>query len=195
MIDARLLIHAYCNATFPMAMDDGKIAWFSPDPRTIIPIEGFHVPHGLKRTLKKAPFEVRIDGAFEAVMQRCGEREETWINDEILASYVNLHRMGFAHSVEAYQEGELVGGLYGVAIGGAFFGESMFHAVRDASKVALHALVTRLRERGFSLLDTQWMTPHLATFGAVEIPRARYRQMLEESVRKECRFGDEPQAS
>ncbi len=191
MIPAELLLHAYRNAVFPMAMEDGEVAWFSPDPRAIIPIgEGFHVPHGLRRTLKKQPFEIRINTAFEAVMRGCAQRDETWINEEILASYVRLHEMGCAHSVEAWCDGSLVGGLYGVAIGGAFFGESMFHEVRDASKVALHALVMRMRDRGFSLLDTQWLTPHLVTFGAHEIPRAEYRRRLNDCVNDGCRFVD-----
>jgi leucyl/phenylalanyl-tRNA---protein transferase len=191
MIPVELLLHAYRNAVFPMAMEDGEVAWFSPDPRAIIPLdEGFHVPHGLQRILKKAPFEVRVNTCFEAVMQGCARRAETWINAEIFASYVNLHRLGYAHSVEAWFDGRLVGGLYGVAIGGAFFGESMFHQAPDASKVALHALVTRLRARGFSLLDTQWLTPHLATFGAHELPRSDYRRRLQECVDDERRFAD-----
>lgn len=162
-----------------MAMEDGEIAWFSPDPRAIIPIDdGFHVPHGLKRTLKKNAFEVRINTAFEAVMRGCAQRDETWINEEIIESYVQMHRLGYAHSVETWFEGRLAGGLYGMAIGGAFFGESMFHEVTDASKVALHALVTRMRERNFTLLDTQWITPHLKLFGAAEISRAEYRRRL-----------------
>lgn len=171
-----------------MAMDDGQIGWFSPDPRAIIPIEDFHVPHGLKRTLKKGRFEIRLNTAFEAVMQACARRKETWINGEILESYVAMHRRGIAHSVEAWCEGRLAGGLYGLAIGGAFFGESMFHEVTDASKVALHALVMRLRERGFSLLDTQWLTGHLTTFGAVEIPRAEYLRRLAACVQAPCTF-------
>jgi leucyl/phenylalanyl-tRNA--protein transferase len=191
MIPAELLLHAYRNAVFPMAMEDGELGWFSPDPRAIIPIDdGFHVPHGLRRTLKKSPFEIRIDTAFEAVMRGCALRAETWINEEIIASYVRLHRLGHAHSVEAWQDGRLAGGLYGVSIGGAFFGESMFHEVRDASKVALHALVTRLRERNFSLLDTQWLTPHLVTFGAHEIPRSEYRRRLLACVDDDRRFVD-----
>ncbi len=191
MIPAPLLLHAYRNAIFPMAMEDGDIGWFSPDPRAIIPIDdGFHVTHGLQRTLRKGWFEIRIDVDFEAVMRRCAQRDETWINEEIIASYVNLHRMGRAHSVEAWHEGRLAGGLYGVAIGGAFFGESMFHEVTDASKVALHALVMRMRERKFSLLDTQWLTPHLRTLGAIEIPRAAYVRRLEACIGDECRFGD-----
>ncbi len=192
MIPATLLLHAYRNAIFPMARDDGEIAWFSPDPRAIIPIDdGFHIPHGLKRTLRKNPFEIRINAGFEEVMRRCAIREDTWINEEIIASYVALHRLGHAHSVEAWCDGRLAGGLYGVSLGGAFFGESMFHEVTDASKVALHALVVRMRERGYSLLDTQWITPHLATFGAIEIPRATYQKRLHACVEGACRFVDE----
>ena len=191
MISAELLLHAYRNAVFPMASPDGEIAWYSPDPRGIIPLdEGFRVPHGLRRTLKKGRFEIRVDTAFETVMRECAAREETWINEEIIASYTALHRLGHAHSVEAWLEGRLAGGLYGVSLGGAFFGESMYHEVTDASKVALHALVMRLRARGFELLDTQWLTPHLETFGAVEIPRADYRGRLLACVEKACRFGD-----
>lgn len=189
MIAADILIYAYRSGAFPMALADGDISWFSPDPRAIIPIdERFHIPHGLKRTLKKNPFEVRINTAFESVMLGCAEREDTWINDEILASYSNLHRLGYAHSVECWLEGKLVGGLYGVAIGGAFFGESMFHTVTDASKVALHALVMRMRTRGFSLLDTQWTTPHLKTFGTLEIPRAKYIKLLKACIDDERSF-------
>ena len=188
MIPAELLIHAYRQAVFPMAMDDGEIAWFSPDPRAIIPLDTFHVPHGLQRTLRKESFEIRIDTAFEQVMHGCAEREETWINAEILESYLQLHQLGFAHSVETWRDGKLAGGLYGVALGGAFFGESMFHRVTDASKVALHALVMRLRDRGYTLLDTQWITPHLKIFGALEIPRAVYRQLLRASLSHTCSF-------
>ena len=188
MIPAELLIHAYRQAVFPMAMDGGEIAWFSPDPRAIIPLDGFHVPHGLRRTLKKGLFETRVNTAFAEVLRQCAHREETWINAEIRSSYGELHRLGYAHSVETWQDGRLVGGLYGVAIGGAFFGESMFHRVTDASKVALHALVERLRARQFSLLDTQWMTNHLATFGAVEIPRLEYQRRLAACMDASCRF-------
>jgi leucyl/phenylalanyl-tRNA---protein transferase len=188
VIAAELLLEAYTQAAFPMGMPDGSIGWFSPDPRAIIPLEEFHVPHGLRRALKKGRFEIRIDAGFETVMRKCAARAETWINEEIVASYVNLHRLDFAHSVEAWCDGALAGGLYGVAIGGAFFGESMFHEVTDASKVALHALVTRLRERGYTLLDTQWTTPHLEQFGTQEIPLALYRRLLAKSVRRECGF-------
>jgi leucyl/phenylalanyl-tRNA--protein transferase len=190
MIPVELLLHAYRQAVFPMAMEDGEIAWFSPDPRAVIPLDTFHVPHGLRRTLKRGQFEVRVNTAFETVMRACAERKETWINEEIVVSYVALHRLGHAHSVEAWRESRLVGGLYGVALGGAFFGESMFHEVTDASKVALHALVERLRARRFSLLDTQWLTPHLATFGAVEISRLEYQRRLKTCVDEPCRFAD-----
>jgi leucyl/phenylalanyl-tRNA--protein transferase len=190
MIPAELLLHAYRQAVFPMAMEGGEIAWFSPDPRAIIPLEAFHVPHGLKRALKKGRFEIRISTAFEAVMRGCSRRKDTWINDEIRASYGELHRLGHAHSVEAWCDGRLAGGLYGVTLGGAFFGESMFHEVTDASKVALHALVERLRARGFSLLDTQWLTGHLTTFGAVEISRADYLRRLAACANAPCRFAD-----
>lgn len=191
MLSAELLLHAYRSGVFPMAMDGGEIAWFSPDPRAIIPLdEGFHVPHGLKRALKKRKFEIRIDTAFGRVIRSCAKRKETWINREIIASYENLHRLGYAHSVEAWCDGALAGGLYGVAQGGAFFGESMFHEVTDASKVALYALVQRLRERGFILLDTQWTTSHLEGFGAHNVPRPKYLKWLADAVELECSFVD-----
>jgi leucyl/phenylalanyl-tRNA--protein transferase len=173
-----------------MAREDGEIAWFSPTPRAVIPLEAFHVPHGLRRTLKKKLFEIRFDTAFCEVMNGCARREETWINPEIFESYVNLHRLGYAHSVESWQDGRLVGGLYGVSIGGAFFGESMFHTVTDASKVALYGLVERLRARNYCLLDTQWSTPHLNTFGTVEIPRHKYQALLREAIDRPGSFVD-----
>jgi len=189
MIPPDLLLHAYRSGAFPMATPSGEIAWFSPDPRAIIPLdEHFHIPHGLRRALKKNPFDVRINTAFEDVMRGCADRNETWINAEVFVSYVNLHRLGHAHSVEAWLDGRLAGGLYGVTVGGAFFGESMFHRETDASKVALVSLVTRLRERGFRLLDTQWSTPHLRSFGTVEIPRTKYVRLLKVTVALKCQF-------
>ena len=182
MLSAELLLHAYRSSVFPMALEDGEIGWFSPDPRAIIPIHSFHVPHGLRRTLKKQRFNIRLNTRFKEVMLACADRPETWISEEIVSSFSQLHQLGYAHSVEAWEGGELVGGLYGVALGGAFFGESMFHRVTDASKVALHALVERLNRNGFGLLDTQWTTSHLKTFGTVEVPRAVYRKMLEACV-------------
>ncbi len=192
MIPPELLLEAYRRGIFPMAMDDGEIAWFSPDPRAHIPLdENFHIPHGLRRALKKNLFEIRINTAFEEVMRACADRGESWISEEIIGSYMELHRLGFAHSVEAWRENQLAGGLYGVSLGGAFFGESMFHRATDASKIALVALVGRLRTCGFALLDTQWITPHLKTFGAREIRRATYLRRLAAALKRECRFAGE----
>ena len=171
-----------------MGTEPGEIAWFSPDPRGIIPLDAFHVPHGLRRTLKKGAFEIRINHSFETVIHACAERDETWISDEIIASYLNLHRLGYAHSMEAWRDDRLAGGLYGVALYGAFFGESMFHYETDASKVALAALVRRLQERQYRLLDTQYVTPHLQTFGAVEISRAKYLRLLKQALALDCKF-------
>lgn len=188
MIEPEFLLDAYARGIFPMGLQDGEIGWFSPDPRGVLPLEHFHVPHGLVRTLKRRVFEIRFDTAFTEVMRACAARDETWIDEEIVSSYERLHQLGFAHSVEAWREGRLVGGLYGVAMGGAFFGESMFHTETDASKVALHALIERLGGQQFALLDIQWITPHLATFGAVEIPRREYLRKLREALRLPCNF-------
>jgi leucyl/phenylalanyl-tRNA--protein transferase len=189
MIDPALLVRAYREGIFPMALEDGDLGWFSPDPRGILPIEEFHAPSRLMRVVRQRVFEVRIDTAFETVMRACAARDEgSWISEDIVASYGALHRLGLAHSVETWQDGELVGGLYGVHLGGAFFGESMFHRVTDASKVALVALVDRLARRGFELLDTQWVTPHLRQFGATEIPRAEYLRRLKRALGRECAF-------
>ena len=190
LIEPALLVQAYCQGIFPMAMDDGEIGWFSPDPRGIIPLEAFHVPSRLSRVVRSRRFEVAIDRDFEGVMRACADdRDEgTWISEDIIGSYLALHRLGLAHSVEAWRDGRLAGGLYGVHLGGAFFGESMFHRETDASKVALVALVTRMRERGFRLLDIQWVTPHLEQFGATEIPRDDYLLRLAEALRQPCAF-------
>jgi leucyl/phenylalanyl-tRNA---protein transferase len=171
-----------------MAEPGGQIAWFSPDPRGVLLLDSFHVPHGLKRVLKKHPFQVRFNTAFDAVMAGCADRAETWIDAQIKESYGELFRLGLAHSVEAWADGRLAGGLYGVALGGVFFGESMFHNVTDASKVALVALVERMREREMGFLDIQWVTPHLKTFGACEIPRWTYLQLLKEQIDRSCVF-------
>jgi leucyl/phenylalanyl-tRNA--protein transferase len=191
VIEPEMLLTAYRRGVFPMAVDKrGRIGWFSPDPRAVIPLDArFHVPHGLRRVLKQKKFEVTSDTDFETVIRECARRKEgTWISKGIIDSYCNLHRLGHAHSVETRLDGKLVGGLYGVALGGAFFGESMFHRATDASKVALVALVERLRARGFVLLDTQWTTPHLQQFGAYEIPRHEYLWHLEHALKLECRF-------
>ncbi len=192
VMEPSLLLDAYRQGAFPMAMPGGEIGWFSPDPRAILPLDRFHIPHGLQRALRKQLFEIRINRDFAGVVRACADREETWINRTIFHSYLRLYHLGYAHSVEAWMEGRLVGGLYGVAVGGAFFGESMFHTVTDASKVALHALISRLKERHFSLLDIQWTTPHLSTFGAVEIPRAEYLERLARCIEDECNFLDKP---
>ena len=188
MIDPEVLLQGYRLGVFPMAMDSGEIEWFSPDPRAILPLNQFHVPHTLQRTIRRKSFEIRIDTSFTKVIQECARRAETWINREIIESYTRLHQLGYAHSVEAWQNNELAGGLYGVAIGGAFFGESMFHQVRDASKFALWALVERLRQRRFALLDIQWLTPHLEKFGAIEITRHQYLHFLSSAVTLPRRF-------
>ena len=182
MIDPELLLQGYRLGVFPMGMEDDSIGWFSPDPRAIIPLENFHVPHDLRRLARKNVFEIKIDNSFGEVIRGCAKRKDTWINPEIIESYQQLHELGHAHSVEAWTGNKLVGGLYGVAVGGVFFGESMFHRVRDASKIALVGLVERLRARKFVLLDTQWVTPHLEQFGAVEIPRSQYLKLLGRAV-------------
>jgi leucyl/phenylalanyl-tRNA---protein transferase len=191
-IPPELLLRAYASGWFPMGVEPergGGIEWFSPDPRGVLPLDGFHVSARLARLVRQGRFEIAVDRAFAQVMRACAERDETWITGHILESYQALHGLGFAHSVEAWQDGRLVGGLYGVALRGAFFGESMFHEVTGASKVALHALVTRLRERRFRLLDVQWVTPHLAQFGAVEVSRRRYLRLLAAAMTVECGFG------
>ena len=191
MIDPALLIHAYRQGIFPMALEDGQIGWFSPDPRGIIPLDHVHVPARLARVLRSGRFEVAVDRDFEGVMRACAaDREDgTWISGEIIESYVELHRQGLAHSVETWRDGRLAGGLYGVHLGGAFFGESMFHHETDASKVALMALIDRMRDRGLSLLDIQWVTPHLAQFGAIEIPREEYLRRLNKVLDAPADFG------
>jgi leucyl/phenylalanyl-tRNA--protein transferase len=191
MIAPDVLLSAYASGWFPMAVAPGDIRWYSPDPRGIIPLDTFHVSRRLARSLRQRRFEIRVDTSFRAVIQACAAREDAdgdWIDDEIIESYCVLHERGFAHSVETWEGGALVGGLYGVAIQGAFFGESMFHRVGDASKAALAALVDRLRARRYALLDTQWVTNHLAQFGAVEIPGRVYLRMLDEALRVETNF-------
>lgn len=181
---------AYRRGVFPMWDEESQqIYWFQPDPRTVIPLDGFHTSRSLAKTIRQSVFEIRINTDFEGVMRGCADREEgTWISEEFLQVYGVLHRQGKAHSVETWQGGKLVGGTYGVALGGAFMAESMFHTVTDASKVALHALVTRLNARGFSLLDVQYLTPHLASLGAREIPHRLYYDRLRRALRQPCRF-------
>ena len=189
-----LLLRAYAIGIFPMSegADDPDLFWVDPERRGILPLEAFHVPRRLKKTIRRGAFEIRSDTDFEGVMRGCAEehpgRPSTWINASILRLYRALHERGHAHSVEAWQEGVLVGGLYGVSLGAAFFGESMFSRAPDASKVALVHLVARLVAGGFKLLDTQFVTAHLAQFGAIEIPRAAYRRRLAAALRAEASY-------
>lgn len=184
------LLIAYARGIFPMADSrDGRIRWFSPDPRAIIELNEFHVPKTLRQLLRQRRFEVRVNQNFQVVMRHCADRpDETWISADMIEAYTRLHELGFAHSIECYADGELAGGLYGLAIGGAFFGESMFHHVRDASKVALAALVERLIHRRFVLLDVQFLTEHLARFGAKEIPRPQYLGRLSVAIAMQRAF-------
>jgi leucyl/phenylalanyl-tRNA--protein transferase len=188
-IPPEVLLDAYAQGVFPMA-HDGEILWFSPEKRGLIPLDDrFHIPHGLKRALRRKPFEVRWDTAFREVMLGCAARDETWIDEVILESYCHLHELGHAHSVECWDAEGLQGGLYGVELPGVFFGESMFSRKSEASKIALVALVDHLRERNFSMLDTQWMTPHLASFGGHEIPREKYLVLLRQALLNTSRTG------
>ena len=185
-LSPQLLLSAYCQGVFPMADEDGAIFWYDPDPRAILPLDRFHVSRSLRRKVRQEHYEVRLNSSFPAVIQACAQpgpdREETWISTEIMDDYVKLHQLGYAHSVETWIEGELVGGLYGVAINGLFAGESMFSIKRDASKIALVFLVKHLRRRGFLLLDVQFMTDHLQRFGAIEISRADYHEQLARAI-------------
>ena len=177
------LLAAYRSGLFPMPVDGGpRVAWWSPDPRGVIPLDGLRVTRSLRKACRA--FEVRIDTAFGQVIGHCAEpsRDGGWINRDVVGAYTRLHELGWAHSVETWQDDELVGGLYGVSIGGLFAGESMFHLRRDASKVALVGLVERLRQGGAALLDVQWTTDHLRSLGAVDVPRHRYLDRLVEAL-------------
>jgi len=194
-----LLLRAYTRGIFPMCDErSGSIGWYSPDPRAVFPLDAFHVPRSLARSVRRGSFEIRSDASFERVMRECAapEREGTWIDERLIRAYVGLHELGFAHSLEAYLDGCLVGGLYGVHIQGAFFGESMFSRPdlggTDASKICLVHLVARLRQGGFALLDTQFATPHLVRFGCVEIPRLEYLRQLWAAMRVEGSWVAEP---
>ncbi len=193
-VTPELLLRAYSVGLFPMAecRDDPMLFWVDPKLRGVLPLDRFHLPRRLRRTLRQRRFRLSCDAAVRQVIEACAEtapgRPNTWINDEILDLYSELHARGDAHCVECWLDGELVGGLYGVVLGGAFFGESMFTRVRDASKVALVHLVARLRAGGFVLLDTQFNTPHLERFGAIEVPRERYRELLAEALALDTRF-------
>ena len=193
-ITPEVLLKAYACGIFPMAenADDPSLYWIEPEQRGLIPLDGFHVPRRLARTIRSDHFEVFIDRDFEATIDGCAEpqagRSRTWINGRIRSLYCKLHEIGHCHSVETWRDGKLVGGLYGVRLGRAFFGESMFHRERDASKVALVHLVARLRAGGFTLLDTQFVTSHLSGFGAIEVSKRLYNRMLERALEDEADF-------
>jgi len=198
-LTAELLLHAYANGIFPMAdgVESDEIYWFDPEMRGQLPIKTLHVPRRLRKTLRRAPYDIRINTAFDRVIRACAEkrpdRPESWINEKIIAAFCDLHRLGFAHSVEVWDRGEdrLVGGVYGLALGGAFFGESMFSRVRDASKIALVHLTARLWARGYELFDTQFVNEHLEQFGVYEIPREEYKARLAKALQKPCVFYSE----
>jgi leucyl/phenylalanyl-tRNA--protein transferase len=188
-INPVLVLWGYSRGIFPMGdPDTGRIDWYSPDPRAIIDLDRFHIPRTLRPVLRNGRFRVTLNQAFEQVMRACSERESTWITEPVANCYCELYHKGFGHSVEVWDGVDLTGGLYGVAVGGAFFGESMFHTQTNASKVALAALVQQLREQRFELLDIQFMTPHLARFGAEDIPREEYLDRLSRAISKSRQF-------
>ncbi|MEZ4900584.1 MAG: leucyl/phenylalanyl-tRNA--protein transferase [Spirosomataceae bacterium] len=196
LLSAEDLIYGYTNGIFPMADADGSLYWYAPDPRAIIPLDIYKPAKSLRPILNKSLFEIRINTHFEQVMRGCAaprqDDENTWISEEIIEAYTALHRLGYAHSVETYLNDQLVGGLYGVAIGAAFFGESMFHTVSNASKVAFHYLIERLRHHHFELLDTQFINDNVRRFGAIEIAKTEYLQLLKHAIRKTACFDDTP---
>ncbi|MDE0590060.1 leucyl/phenylalanyl-tRNA--protein transferase [Halocynthiibacter sp. C4] len=185
-----ILLNAYAAGVFPMAesRDNPEIFWVDPQHRGIFPLDGFHISRSLARSLRKGSYQIHVNRDFAACVSACADREETWINDEIFSLYNALNEHGFAHSLEVWDQDALVGGVYGVTLGGAFFGESMFSRQRDASKIALAYLVDRLRRCGYVLFDTQFLTPHLASLGAIEIPRATYRAQLADALRVDANF-------
>lgn len=193
-ITPQILLKAYAAGIFPMAesADDAALYWIEPELRGVIPLDAFHIPRSLAKRVRQRPFEIRIDTDFDAVIDGCADRtpdrRSTWINTRIRALYSQLHKMGFCHTVECWQDGRMVGGLYGVRIGAAFFGESMFSRARDASKVALVHLVARLNAGGFRLLDAQFLTEHLKRFGAEEVVRDTYHLLLEDALGAEADF-------
>jgi leucyl/phenylalanyl-tRNA--protein transferase len=190
-LDPETLLAAYSQGAFPMTDRDGTTRWYTADPRGVLPLDHFHLPRTLAQTVRQRRFDIRFNTAFSEVMRACmcSRPEGSWISEPLIEVYTRLNEMGFAHSVEAWQGDELVGGLYGVSMGGAFFGESMFHHQRDASKVAIVHLVQRLNDRGYELLDTQASTHHLRRFGCIDIPAADYLKRLKSALARRCEFG------
>lgn len=183
------MIRLYASGAFPMADEKtGAINWYLPEERTIIPLNNFNIPRSAKKEIAKLNFEIKFDTDFKSVVLGCADRPSTWISNKLIDAYLRLHRRGYIHTVETWKDGKLVGGLYGVTFRGAFFGESMFSRVSQASKAALTALIQHLNERGYLLLDVQYMTEHLAMFGAVEITFEEYNQLLIESYSLACEF-------
>jgi leucyl/phenylalanyl-tRNA--protein transferase len=187
-----LLLSAYTQGIFPMASEDNEIGWYCPDPRAIIPLENYKASKSLRPVLNKQLFEIRLNQQFEQVMRFCaaprGEDNGVWISEEMIKVYVQMHQFGFAHSVEAYQNNELVGGLYGIALGGVFYGESMFSKVSNASKVAFHYLIDILKKNNYELLDTQFMNDNVKRYGAIEIPQVDFLKQLDKALQKVCKF-------
>ncbi len=194
-LTAEDLMYGYTHGIFPMADTDGSLYWYSPDPRAIIPIDTYKPPKSLKPILNKRNFDIKINANFEQVMRLCAaprlNEPDTWISEEIIQAYCALHQMGLAHSIETHQAGKLVGGLYGVAIGGVFFGESMFYLEPNASKIAFHHLIMILRRQGYELLDTQFINDNVKRYGAIEISRNEYVRLLRKAIPKPCLFVDE----
>ena len=190
LVTPELVLRAYAAGVFPMADDAGadEIFWVDPRERGILPLDQFHLSRSLRKRILKGGYQIRIDHAFETVVDACAARDETWINDTIRDLYIGLHRIGHAHSVEVWIDGDLAGGLYGVRLGGAFFGESMFSHARDASKIALAYLVARLKVGGFALLDTQFTTPHLEALGVRNVPKVHYHDLLDRAIGKPADF-------
>jgi leucyl/phenylalanyl-tRNA--protein transferase len=185
-LDPAVVINAYAQGIFPMADHQGNLRWYAPNPRAVLEHDDLYISRSLRSTIRKGMYEIRMDTAFETVMHCCADRIETWINEEFIKTYTYLHHAGLAHSVEAWKDDVLVGGLYGIALGGAFMGESMFSYTTDASKVSLVNLVEHLKRRGYVLHDTQFLTPHLASLGVTEIPRLVYEKRLREALRVKC---------
>lgn len=189
-LDPITVINAYAQGIFPMADHDGTIHWYAPEPRAVLEHDNLHISRSLRATIRKGIYEIRMDTAFETVMRLCGAREQTWINESFIATYTQLHYAGLAHSVEAWKDGMLVGGLYGIALRAAFMGESMFSQATDASKVCLVALVEHLKARSYQLHDTQFLTPHLQSLGVTEIPRSVYEHRLHQALQIQCTWNE-----